>query len=296
MNPVVRVISGEPRRCAMLVVAAMALTVGLASAASASPFSNCPLSTKGLTACVHAETTGGEFIVGNTTVPISKPVILQGGIIEKVSENEAEELITTEEFIEATEGKTLSKTALEVPGGLAGLIKCNEISNFVLRLACEVIFQNGLTGVTATTELSTSTRPIEINEGNLVDEKGTALSLPVKIKLSNPLLGGNCYIGSNLHPVVLNLTTGKTSPPGPNTPIEGSAGHIKVVSGLLTDEGSSLVDNSFFAPGVEGCSLLPSIVDPLVDAKVELPATEGHNTARLDSTLLQESAKLAESE
>lgn len=277
---------------------ALAMTLGLTATATATPkgkfavFSDCPLTTPGLTACVYAETTSGEFVVGSTTVPISKPVVLQGGVISKFKENEAEEVEVTEEFVGAADGHTLSATPLNVPGGLAGLIKCNEISNFLAKLACEVVFENGLTGVTATTELAAPASSIGLNEGNLLVGEGTALSLPVKVKLSNPLLGESCYIGSNAHPVVLNLTTGTTSPPEPNKPIKGSPGKISVIEGLLRDEGASLVNNSFAAPGVDGCGgIFSFIIDPLVDAKVELPAAAGRNTAILNSTFEQAGVK-----
>ena len=298
-TPVVRSI-GVSRSVLAVVLGVIALTItlGLASTAAATPkgkfavFSDCPLTTSGVTACIYAETTSGEFVVGNTTVPISKPVILQGGVITKITENEAEEVEISEEFVGAADGHTLPATALNVPGGLAGLIKCNEISNFLVKLACEVVFENGLTGVTATTELAAPASSIGLNEGNLLDATGTALSLPIKVKLSNPLLGESCYIGSNAHPVVLNLTTGTTSPPEPNKSIKGSPGKIGAVEGLLTDEGASLVNNSFAAPGVEGCGgIFSSIINPLVDAKVELPAAAGHNTAILNSTFKQAGVK-----
>jgi len=50
--------------------------------------------------------------------------------------------------------------------------------------------------------------------------------LPVKIKLENPLLGGECYIGSNTEPIELALTTGATSPPAPNKSIKGKLGEL----------------------------------------------------------------------
>jgi hypothetical protein len=50
----------------------------------------------------------------------------------------------------------------------------------------------------------------------------------VKVRLENPFLGSECYVGSNSSPVVLNLTTGTTSPPAPNKPIKGTVGNIEV--------------------------------------------------------------------
>ena len=46
------------------------------------PFANCPVYVKHVAHCVVATTTSGEFKLGNKTVPITKPIVLQGGIIE----------------------------------------------------------------------------------------------------------------------------------------------------------------------------------------------------------------------
>ena len=53
-----------------------------------------------------------------------------------------------------TNGITLSKAPQPVPGGLAGLVNCKEISNFLLRISCEVTFENGVTGLDSTLELA----------------------------------------------------------------------------------------------------------------------------------------------
>jgi hypothetical protein len=279
-----------------IVIAALAVPVAvLASASSAlaaehhpkgpfAVFKDCPLSNSATNACVYAQTESGEFIVGKETVPIKHTITLQGGIHETES--------GALEFIGAENGETLSKTPQPVPGGLAGLVKCYEISNFLERLACEVIFENGTTGVNATTELAAPASSIGINIENLVSESGTALSLPVKVHLENPLLGSSCYVGSNAKPVELPLTTGTTSPPAPNKPIKGSAGTIEDEEGVVILKNNELVNNSFAAPGAEGCGgIFSFIIDPLVDAKLGVPAAAGHNTAKLKGTLKTASAE-----
>jgi len=275
-----------------VLVVALAGLIGSASPAMATPkgkfavFADCPLGTPGLTACVFAQTKSGEFTIASTKVPINKTITLQGGIIE--TENPETEVVT-QTFVGAKDGNTISKTALNVPGGLLNLIKCEEISNEFERFVCEIVFENSFTGVTATTELAAPASSIGINEGNLLGESGTALSLPVKVKLSNPLLGEECYVGSNEHPVVLNLTTGTSGT------LKGSAGHINVKEGLLTDTENKLVNNTFEAPAVNGCGgIFSFLINPLVDAKLGLPSGEGHNKAVLEGTLEQASNKKVE--
>ncbi len=266
------------------------IALGIPSIANATPtgkfavFSDCPLSTPNLAQCIYSTTTSGEVKIGSSIVPIKATIVLQGGLIKK-----------TEAFVGAADGNTMSKTPENVPGGLAGLINCEEITNLVVRLGCKVIFEEGLTQVTATTELAAPASSIVVNQGNLLDEEGVALALPIKVKLENVLLGNECYIGSNADPITLNLTTGATSPPSPNKLIKGSAGKINVIEGLLTDEGNSLVDNSFAAPKAEGCGeLLAAVVDPVVNAKIELPAAAGRNTAILDGELQSASPKVVQ--
>ncbi|MHB8242513.1 MAG: hypothetical protein ACYDHN_11030 [Solirubrobacteraceae bacterium] len=276
---------------AMVIATALAALVGTSSA-MATPtgeyavFADCPLSNSSLSACVQAKTESGEFIVGKETVPITKAITLQGGFIE----NEETEAIT---FVAAADGNTLSKTPQPVPGGLAGLFACKEISNIIERIACEVTFENGVTGVNATTELAAPASSIGLNESNLLGETGTALSLPVKVHLENPFLGSECYIGSNSSPIVINFTTGTTSPPAPNKPIKGSAGTTSVNSEgtILTISKNSLVNNSFAAPGTSGCGgIFSFLLDPLINLKLGLPSSAGHNTAILNGTLKQAGA------
>jgi hypothetical protein len=278
------------------VVSLFASVVVLGSASSAlatehhpkgdfAPFADCPLSNAATNFCIFAKTESGEFVVGEKAVPITSTITLQGGFHTILNE---ELEIVGYEFFGAEDGNTLSKTPQNVPGGLASLINCPEISNFLERLACEVIFENGLTGVTATTQLAAPATSIGINVQNLVEASGTALSLPIKVKLNNPLLGESCYIGSNANPISLPLTTGTTAPPEPNKPITGKIGKatFKDEFALTVITENTLVYNSFAAPEAAGCGgLFAFLIDPIVNAKLGLPATAGHNTAILSGTL-----------
>ncbi len=264
-------------------------TLGLASPALAgehhptgdyAPFVDCPLSNPSLTFCLVAQTSSGEFTVGKKTVPINKTITLQGGTIE----NEETGALT---FVGAENGETLSKTALYVPGGLFGT-KPPESWPPEAKERFEEMVNKGLTGVTETTELAKPASDIGINTNNLIGEEGVALSLPVKVKLSNVFLGNSCYVGSEAHPIVLNLTTGTTSPPEPNKPIKGSVGEIEFKDefNIVALKGGALVDNAFAAPEASGCGgVFSKLVDPLVDSAFGLPAAAGHNTAILNGNL-----------
>jgi hypothetical protein len=283
------------RRVVTTVVALFASLAVLALASSAlatehhpkgdyAQFNQCPLSNPATNFCLFAQTESGKFIVGKKTVPITNTITLQGGI--HVVENEELEIIGTE-FIGAENGVTLSKTPQKVPGGLLG-INCAEISNGFERAVCEIIFENKFTEVTATTELAAPASSIGINLNNLIGGSGIALSLPVKVKLDNALFGESCYIGSNAAPIPLPLTTGTTSPPAPNKPISGKVGKVEFKNefALTVVSENTLVNNSFAAPGAEGCGgIFSFLIDPLVNAQLGIPAAAGHNTAILNGTL-----------
>ncbi len=216
-------------------------------------FDNCPVNAPNVITCVYSPVTSGEFKLGGKTVAINKTVLLQGAISS-----------TSADLVGAANGETLSRTPLTVPGGLLGI--------------------EGLGGeVTATAEL---VGPVELNGANLLERKGTAVSLPLKVKLDNPLLLNRCFIGSESQPVNPLLTTGTTSPPGPNKPISGSIGKFSFAAGQrITIVPASLVDNAFTVPGANGCGLLPLLIDPLVDLISGVPAAAGHNAAIMNGVL-----------
>jgi hypothetical protein len=283
----------------MLLIAAF----GHSSSAMATPkgifsiFSDCPVTTPGVSICQYAQTSSGEFSIGSTKVPINKTITLQGGGIPTGNPANENEYF----LIPATDGNSLSKTDLNVPGGLAGLINCEEIKGtglfeIIERGTCKAIFENKATGVTATTELVANRHnPAILDLFSLVVEEGTALTLPVRVHLKNQLLGNSCYIGSEASPVQLHLTTGATHPNPPNTSIRGKTGTIEsleekeqIVTRLKEN---TLVDNGFSAPVAEGCGEFFSfIIDPIVNAKLGLPSAGGHNTAILAGTLNATSA------
>jgi hypothetical protein len=280
------------RSLGVLLVAMASLTaLVFASAASAhsgefSRFNQCPSKTAGVKKCVQSITSGGVVVLGKKTVPIVNPVTLQGGLGAPV-ENEAEETYY-ESFTAASNGETLSKTPQPVPGGLTGLVNCKEISNFLLRLGCESVFENGLTGVNATLELAKPASSIIVNEEYLAFRNGTALQLPVKVHLENPLLGSSCYIGSSSSPLLWNLTTGFSKPPAGTAPLEGSSGKLEQIENnkIAVFQNVKLVDNGWSAPEATGCGGWPAeyILDPIINASVGVPSAAGKNVAVQEST------------
>jgi hypothetical protein len=270
---------------AAALAAMMLVPASQASASSHHPtgefaqFAECPLSRATLVACAFSESNGGSFTIGKKTVPLKNPVVLQGGF-------EFTETGGTQ-FYGAENGETLSKTPQPVPGGLLGIEAPAWWPEFLRNLFNETI-NNGFTGVTATVELAAPATSIKLNPFALIEGKGTALTLPAKIKLDNPFLGSSCYIGSSASPVVLDFTSGTTSPPPPNKPISGAVGTVSenAAETLLTISGGRLVDNSFAAPGASGCGgIFSFLIDPFVNSIVGTPSAAGTNTAILEGKI-----------
>lgn len=263
--------------------------IGVSSAMAApkgeyTVFAQCPTGHPKVKTCIVARTESGEIKLGNESVPIVKTQTLQGGLTI-VSPFDSE-------FVEALNGETLTKTPQKVPGGLTG-IKCSEIkgNGFIekgLRELCEKVFDNSLTSVYATTELAAPASSVILNQPFLEIEEGTALFLPVKVKLENVLLGSSCYIGSNTEPINLELTSGTSGT------LKGKLGEIstRAKGGILVISHNTLVQSNFKAPGATGCGI-DGLLDSLLNSKLGLPATEG-NKAVLNNTIEEANAELVE--
>jgi hypothetical protein len=248
-------------------------------------FAQCPVSAEGVSSCIYAPTTSGYIKIAKTEVPIVNTQVLQGGL-----ENVAP---FTKQLLGALNGETLTKTAQKVPGGLAGLIECYKIKDFLLRVSCELFFENSVTGVNAITELAAPPSSVVLNTAYEQLGEGTALTLPVKVRLENLFLGSECYIGSTTEPITLNLTTGATTggPTGkPGTKSSKEEGGIAVISGV------SLVSNTFSVPKASGCGPF-GVLDGIIDEKLGLPSASGNNTAVLNGSVeIANSELVAESE
>jgi len=245
------------------------------------PFAYCPLGNAEVNFCLYNETTSGSLTIGKKTTPIVNPQVLQGGLITNLETFESK-------FVGAEEGNTLTKSPQPVPGGLLGITAPTWWPLFLQELFNETI-NNGFTGVNGTVELAKPASEIKISILNLLFTNGIATQLPVKLHLENPFLGGSCYIGSSSSPITLKLTDGTTSPPAPNKPISGALGTVSEneTNTLSTIAGNKQVDNSFSAPGANGCGgLFSFLVDPFVNEIVGVPSAAGTNTAILEGKIL----------
>ncbi len=245
------------------VIAALALLAPAALAAEPAPgyeqFAGCPTKAENAetSTCLRSDITGGHINMGNKEVPITKTVTLVGGATGSF-----------ENFAYNSEGGLIAEPQ-KVPGGVIGLTGLTWLLEFFGSEALTLYADPELAGV-----------PSEFNF--------ESVTFPLKFHLTNPggLLGNTCYIGSDSEPITLHLTTGTTEPPPPNEPISGQEPETEIdfLTGIVRLSEGIYVDNSFAAPGANGCKLvlfgfIPISINGLVNEASELPSPAGTNEA-----------------
>ena|SRR5271166_4110480 len=264
-------------------------------------FGDCPLQgtiqfegrEEGLSACNYGDAGPESFFqAGKVTVHFVKPVILRSGEAEPVGD---------ENFvIGARDGNTISKEAEPSPLSLTELINPELLPEPEKQRYEEYIAAGKSTKVTETTELAEPGTDIGLNELSLLAEEEyngkSAFTFPVEIRIGNPFLGKSCLDGNNQQPIVVPFVTSETHPPAPNTPIHGQTGELVsnnegniIRIGTKTRE-TILVNNSFAAPGVNGCGT-DGRADGALDAGLGLPSPAGTNTTELIGSLYQAGAE-----
>ncbi len=213
-------------------------------------FSDCPRASS--STCLDIQSNSGSITIKGFNVPLDHSLEIRGGL----------QVATGNSFVPPTGTNGFFATPVDVPGGLLGIdlpIAANR--------------------VTATAVLAGPASSIHVDLSTL------GLQVPILLKLTNPLIGPGCQIGTTSSPVILNLITGTTSPPAPNRPISGHVGTVGVGGGgtYLGYIGNENVDNSFSVPGASGCGLGLGLINAIVDAKLKLPSTGGNNTMIIDN-------------
>lgn len=258
-----------------------AAAIGLASSASAADptgdlavFKRCPYQNVNVSQCIYSDINGGAIKLGESNVPIpsNKHIILQGGVIQSG---------TTSTWVNAVGAPTLDAAPLDVPGGLISMVSDHWFYGPLLdAFNWSISWANG---VTAKAEL---VGPVGFSFQNLLLASGTAVELPIRVKLNNTFLGDSCYIGSSGTPVRLKLTTGTTTQAPTLT---GNPGTLSFNSdfSVTTVSGLSLVDSAFTAPEATNCGstiLDRWLVTMAVNSKIGLPAVAGESKAIQNGT------------
>jgi hypothetical protein len=221
--------------------------LGGAAMAAFPNFAGCPTGLSSGSGCIDIQSQEGEVVIKGFRVPLDHSLEIRGAIRNEDGV-----------FVPATGTNGFIAQPVNVPGGLLGIELPIELNR-----------------VSATAELAGAPSAIQF------EILSFTISLPIKLRLSNPLIGSNCHIGSNSNPVMLHLIVGTTNPPPPNRPITGVPGTVEFTpEGVIEVLGGVNVDNSFAIPGASDCGGL-GLIDLLVDGKLKLPSAAGNNTMRI---------------
>jgi hypothetical protein len=230
------------------------------------PFTDCPLhnplmegSVGGLaTGCIASISTSGSFTINGIPTPITHPVIVQFGVWDPPNAMPSQ---FSGGVLPPADGKSLVDSPEQIPGGLPLLLLCPGSTPGVAQL-CQKAMTSGQTAVAALVE----------SAGPITNFALTTFTQPVKIQLINPLLGGNCYIGSDSDPIVLNPTiiSGTLAfVPDPD-PIRFPT---TVVLEIL---GAQATDDTFSVPAATGCGPR-GVADAAINSLLGLPSPSGNN-------------------
>ncbi|WP_433409527.1 hypothetical protein ACQPZU_05000 [Saccharomonospora azurea] len=240
------------------------------------PFDRCPVDDPAMLAadgvesaalCLASSSESGTMTIGEKVVPTAGTDLQLGLLGDGVNYTSV-----------APEGAGIQAEPVTVPGGLLNLMCPSEIP--VLTALCEKAADSRLNRVVATVEPAGTPTDFSLTAGLGVGQP--IVTLPVKIRLDNLLLGGNCYIGSDSDPILLQprnltqpaLTLTRYAPDGTAEP----TGAMSNVALAGADQG----DDTFAVPEADGCGLFGAL-DWAVNAQLGLPSPEGANSLVLDA-------------
>ena len=240
------------------------------------PLNRCPVDDPAMLAatgtttvanCLASEAASGTIKLGSTTVTTGA-TNLQFGVVSSSSTFN----------VVSPAGGAIVAAPVQIPGGLLGLMCPSDIP--LISQICDQLVNGAVNTVTATVRPAGDPSEFSLSAGLGVGQP--ILRLPVKVQLSNPFLGSNCFIGSNsdpivLHPVNLTRPTGSVVRFDPNGTL-----NPKGVQGYAVATGASQSDTTFAVPGANGCGLF-GLLDFAVNLKQGLPSPSGNNALTLDS-------------
>ncbi|MFE6224116.1 hypothetical protein [Streptomyces sp. NPDC057854] len=244
------------------------------------PSTRCPvdapamLATDGLDTspqCVVSYSLSGSIKLGNTTVTTGK-TNLQIGVVQNADGTNS---------VTGPAGGALIADSATVPGGLMGLMCPSDIP-FITDI-CRQLSDASLNKITATMESAGTPSNFDQIAGVLTDQP--IVTIPVRIRLQNPFLGDNCYIGTKSDPILLRIKN-RTAPEFGVERFDGDGtANEEGDMSRLNLLGATQYDDSFAVPGASGCGLgWFGIIDAAVNLKTGLPSPAGRNQLTLNNT------------
>jgi hypothetical protein len=267
------------------------------------PFTNCPLLNPlmqetptvprplvnglSLAACTAGNVTSGSITIGNITTPVVRPVNVQFGFwtppnASSGGDNDGPNLVDGYQggILPPPAGLSamlVTKPDL-IPQKLTTALGCSTTTDPVVKSVCTQAenFGGKYQDVYALAQ----------SAGQITNFGVLTWTQRIKFKLINPLLGSNCYIGSDNNPVVINpqLSVGPGGQLQELTDPNPTAHPDTFTLGITV---ASATDNTFTAPGVTGCGpggAKNVSIDTALDAGTGLPAASGVNSLTLNGS------------
>jgi hypothetical protein len=231
--------------------------------------------------CIVGQAQNGSITIGKITTPVTQPVTAQWGVWDPPNATAGGDWSAGGQFI----GGIVAPPAGGIPAML--VTKPDLIpQSLTTTLGCP--------SSDATVEnicQQAAANPADNQVFALAKEAGQVTNFTiftwtqrVKFQLINPLLGDNCYIGSDNNPVDLNPSL-SLGPGGtfivsfdPNTTLHPNLAVLEL-------QGAVATDSTFSAPGVTGCGpggTANIAVDSALDTGAGLPAASGTNSLTLN--------------
>jgi hypothetical protein len=257
------------------------VSAGSASAATLDgiwgPFTRCPVDSPTLLAadgvsadpaCLASSSPNGSIKLGNSTATTGQTDLQLGATISDADASFS---------LVSPAGGGIVADPVAIPGGLLGLMCPSDIP--AVSALCATITNGPLNQVTATVVPAGEPSGFSLSAALTTGE--TLITMPVRIKLANPLLAPGCTIGTDSNPIVLrpeNITTPTiTLAFGDLDGTPNELGALVNITGVSTQG-----DDSFAAPGATGCGLA-GLVDLAINTKVGLPSPAGNNNLVLNN-------------
>jgi hypothetical protein len=244
------------------------------------PFTRCPVEDSSMltadgetniASCVASDSPSGSIKIGNSTATTGD-TNLQFGLIYSPPSG-------TYSYASPS-GGALIAAPVQIPGGLLGLMCPSSIP--VVSQLCQEATDNSLNNVTAQVESVGNPSNFSIDAGLSAGQP--IVTLQVVIQLQNPLLGSDCYLGTDSDPIVLhpeNLTAPTLS--GQNFDPNGTPDSSGAMFGYSLT-GANQGDSTFAVPGASGCGPL-GVADDAINLKDGLPSPSGNNDLVLNNAV-----------
>jgi len=268
------------------------------------PFTNCPLNNPmmhevmpitdsggGFAACVAGNAVTGSITLGTITTQVTEPVNVQFGFFIPPADSNFYPAPAVPPL--AGPSAILTTKADLIPESLTTALSCDTATDATIENICQTAETKG--------GAYNQVYALAQEAGQVSNFQLLSWTQPVKFKLINPLLGGNCYIGTDSQPIMLNPSL-SVGPGGGLSVLNDPQPAIHPDTEILEITGASAGDSTFSAPGVVGCGpggVANVAVDEALDASSGLPAVSGNsltltgtfdvgvNTASEDSSLSQ---------